>query len=378
MTQRIQSVLVLLLVACVGAACSHPQRVPAVPQDLTERAELPGLPGIRFYTDGDPAIPAGIAIAAVERNMAYHAERDGGPPTRRDLLAISGGGDNGAFGAGLLVGWTAAGTRPEFDVVTGISTGALSAPFAFLGPDYDDELREVYTTISTDNVLEKRSPFAAFFDDAMADNAPLFEMVSRYADEEMLEEVARAYTEQGRMLFIGTTDLDASRSVIWDMGAIAASDHPDKLDLFRRILVASAAIPGAFPPTMIDVEVDGEAFQEMHVDGGARSQVFVYPSALHVSDIIDQRDFAELERNLYVIRNDRERMTWESVDRQTFKIAGRAISSLIHKEGIGDLYPPQAEAVEAARRKAAAGASACPGRWRTPRSCRSGTPAQTA
>jgi predicted acylesterase/phospholipase RssA len=187
-------------------------------------------------------------------------------------------------------------------------------------------------------VMTERSAFAAFFNDAMADNAPLFEMVSRFANDDMLAKIANEYTEKGRLLFIGTTDLDASRSVIWDMGAIAASDYPDKLTLFRRILVASAAIPGAFPPTMIDVEADGQRFQEMHVDGGARSQVFVYPAAVRASDIIKKQRFQVGDRYLYVIRNDRTEQSWASVERQTVSIAGRAISSLIHKEGMGDLY----------------------------------------
>ncbi len=328
----------MVAVALLGAACSHPERGPAVPQALTFEAEVPGMPGVRFFIDGDPHVLADIAVAAAKRTIAYNAKQGITGPPDRHLLAISGGGDNGAFGAGLLVGWTAAGDRPEFAIVTGISTGALTAPFAFLGPDYDGALREVYTTISADDVLEARTPFAAFFDDAMTDNAPLFQLVSRYANEDMLAKIAHEYTEKGRMLFIGTTNLDAPESVIWNMGAIAASDHPDKLNLFRRILVASAAIPGVFPPAMIDVEANGRTYQEMHVDGGARSQVFAYPSALKSAEIIREHQFAVGERSLFIIRNDREQQPSATVERQTAAIAGRAISSLIHKEGIGDLF----------------------------------------
>lgn len=331
-------ILVALLVAVAVVGCSHPARIPAVPPTLSEQAHVPGLPpNARFYTDGDPAIIAEAAIAAAQRSQAYYRQQGIKDP-ERNLLAISGGGDNGAFGAGLLLGWTDAGDRPEFDVVTGISTGALTAPFAFLGPDYDDELKEVYTTISADNVMQERSPFAAFFNDAMTDNEPLFEMVSRYADADMLAKIAREYEERGRLLLIGTTDLDASRTRIWNMSAIAASDYADRVNLFRRILVASAAIPGVFPPAMIDVEVDGRRYQEMHVDGGARSQAFAYPTALRTADIIKQERFRIGKRNLYIIRNDREAQTWASVDRQTLAIAGRAVSSLIHKEGMGDLF----------------------------------------
>ena len=174
-----------------------------------------------------------------------------------NYLAVSGGGDNGAFGAGLMNGWTETGTRPEFKMVTGVSTGALIAPFAFLGPDYDAALREVYTTMTPEKVYRARGLSAALFDDAMADTTPLAEMIAKYADQKMFDAIAREY-QKGRLLLIGTTDLDAQRPVIWNIGAIAASGHPEALELFRKILRASAAIPGAFQPVLIDVEIDGQ------------------------------------------------------------------------------------------------------------------------
>jgi predicted acylesterase/phospholipase RssA len=162
------------------------------------------------------------------------------------LLAISGGGENGAFGAGLLVGWTAAGARPVFKGVTGISTGALTAPFAFLGSAYDDKLREVYTTITGKDVLESRGIYGVLFQDSMADNAPLRKTVAKYVDQAMLDAIGKE-SKKGRILLIGTTNLDAMRPVIWNIGAIANSGQPDRLKLVQDILVASAAIPGAFP-----------------------------------------------------------------------------------------------------------------------------------
>ena len=191
------------------------------------------------------------------------------------LLAISGGGENGAFGAGLLCGWTQQGTRPTFELVTGISTGALSAPFVFLGPSYDGQLRSVYTEITPERVLRKRWLTAALFDDAMADNAPLLRLISHYVDAAMLAAIAHAY-QSGRLLLIATTDLDAQQPVIWNIGAMAGSGHPRALDSIRRVLLASSAIPAAFPPVMIDVTLDGETRQEMHVDGGA----FAKPSSI--------------------------------------------------------------------------------------------------
>jgi hypothetical protein len=252
------------------------------------------------------------------------------PPV--NFLAISGGGENGAFGAGLLVGWTAAGTRPVFKGVTGISTGALTAPFAFLGSAYDDKLREVYTTITGKDVLESRGIYGALFQDAMADNAPLRKTVAKYFDQPMLDAIAAEH-KKGRILLIGTTNLDARRPVIWDIGAIAESGQPGALELVQDILVASAAIPGAFPPMMFNVEANGKVYQEMHVDGGASTQVFLYPPQLNI-----KASGVKRERNLYVLRNARLDPDWAQVDRRTMTIAGRAISSLIQTQGVGDLY----------------------------------------
>ena len=278
------------------------------------------------------------AIEGVKREMQYLIKSGhDGPLPPVNFLAISGGGDAGAFGAGLLVGWTQAGSRPEFKGVTGISTGALIAPFAFLGPEYDDELQAVYTTMSPDSIFETRNLLAALIDDALADTAPLARTVQQYVDEEMLRRIAEEYQEKGRLLLIGTTDLDARRPVIWNMGAIASSGSPDSLGLFRKILLASAAIPGAFPPVMFDVEVDGKQYQEMHVDGGAMAQVFLYPPGLNVREEAKARG-VDRDRTLYIIRNARLDADWASVERLTLDIVGRAISSLIHSQGIGDLF----------------------------------------
>ena len=193
------------------------------------------------------------------------------------LLAVSGGGENGAFGSGLLCGWSEHGTRPVFELVTGVSTGALTAPFAYLGSSYDPQLRAVYTD-SASSVFSKRGITAAVFSDALSDNSPLFKTISGYLDEAMLAALANAY-DDGRLLLIGTTDLDAQQPVIWNMGAIAKSGHPRALDTIRRILLASAAIPGAFPPTC-STWYWRKPYQELHVDGGAFAQAFLYPAGL--------------------------------------------------------------------------------------------------
>jgi predicted patatin/cPLA2 family phospholipase len=322
--------------ACLlSSGCAPLNRSAAVPVGSEEQATIPGMTGIRYWADApDTTGFRKDTMEAYVREQTYlAASGHQGQLPPADFLAISGGGENGAFGAGLLVGWTAAGTRPTFKGVTGISTGALTAPFAFLGPAYDSKLREIYTTLSSKDVLESRGLLAgALFDDAFADNMPLRRTVAKYFDQSMLDAIAVEH-RKGRLLLIGTTNLDARRPIIWNIGKIADSGQPGALELVQRILVASAAIPGAFPPMMIDVDVDGKRYQEMHVDGGASSQVFLYPPSLNVSTSGITR-----ERRLYVIRNARLDPDWAQVDRATFSIAGRAIDSLIQTQGLGDLY----------------------------------------
>jgi len=334
--------IVLAVVAVLAAlglrALKVPTRFPAVPAELMTRAEIPGIPGARYWvaTGVEPFVRDVIAARQREEAFLAGSGHTGElPPT--ELLAVSGGGDNGAFGAGLLCGWTDAGTRPAFKGATGISTGALIAPFAFLGPEYDHVLKAVYTSVKPMDIASKRNILAAINNDGMADNRPLWGLISKFVDEHLLARIAEEYGK-GRLLLIGTTNLDARQPVIWNMGAIAASGSPQALDLFRSILLASAAIPGAFPPTMIRVEVDGKSYEEMHVDGGASAQVFLYPVRTRS---VARAMGEELARSghVYVIRNSSlGPPDWEPVERRTISIAGRAVGSLIHTQGIGDLY----------------------------------------
>jgi predicted acylesterase/phospholipase RssA len=222
-------------------------------------------------------------------------------------------------------------------MVTGISTGALTAPFAFLGPAYDATLKEVYTTTRTRDVIRERGIISgALFDDALADTRPLRALLRRYITPELLSAIARE-NERGRLLLVATTNLDSQRSVIWNIGAIASCGRPGSLDLVRDVLLASAAIPVAFPPVLIDVQVDGKTYQEMHVDGGAASQLFLYPPSF---ELLAETETAgvERERRGYLIRNAPLDADRRVVPRQTLSIAERAISSLIQTQGHGDLY----------------------------------------
>ena len=308
-----------------------------VPRGQTSRASVLGLANERFFpAQGNAAMEHEYA-ESFRRRIAFLGGAAASAHHKFDILAISGGGEDGAFGAGLLCGWTDAGTRPVFELVTGVSTGALTAPFAFLGSAYDPGLRDVYTGISIAQVLRQRYLTAALLDDALADTAPLFETISRHVDERMLAAIAQGYRE-GRMLFVGSTNLDAQTPVIWNIGAIAASGDPRALNLVRKLLLASASIPGAFPPQMIDVTVDGQPHQEMHVDGGAFAQLFLYPASITVSRrerLRRRQTVASIEA--YIIRNARLDPDWAAVDRRTMTIAARAISTMIASAGFNDI-----------------------------------------
>ncbi len=327
----------LLVAGLAIGACSLPERINAVPLDAVEQVKVVGISNARFYVDtGGPAMAA-EGLAAYQREIAWRqSQRLSGPLPPAHFLAISGGGDDGAFGAGLLTGWTKRGDRPEFKLVTGISTGALSAPFAFLGPEYDEALAAVYTKTKPDDIFTKRSFLAVFTSDAFSDTTPLYKTMSKYLNMDMMRKIAREY-DKGRLLLISTTQFDAAKPVIWNIGAIAKVDTPEALELIRRILIASAAVPGAFPPVMLDVEVNGRKYQEMHVDGGAVAQVFLYPPTLDVG-AVSRREHVQRKRSAYIIRNSKLSSPWEDVPRRTLTIAGRAISMLIASNGVGDMY----------------------------------------
>ena len=334
-----RSLLASAALAAGLPGCSIPTRLAAVPSGRASAATVLGVPNERFFVT-ETAGQAALQQEFINAAMRFSASRGlpaTAPPPALDLLGVSGGGENGAFGAGLLNGWTERGGRPIFFLVTGISTGALSAPFAFLGSAWDAKLKGVYTDITLADVMEQRGLTAAIWDDGMADNSPLLRTISRYFDEAMMAEIARAYGS-GRLLLIGTSDLDAQMPVIWNIGAIAGSGHPKALDTMRRILLASAAIPGAFSPVLFDVTLDGQPLQELHVDGGAFAQVFLYPAS--VSRYRQERiarGITVAPVRAWVIRNARLDPEWASVDRRTLSIAGRAISSMIAASGYNDV-----------------------------------------
>lgn len=319
----------------LATGCATPKRINAVPAGLTAQAE-PLIPRVRYFPDRDPGPFTALAIDAQAKEAAWLKQSGHqGPLPPAAILAISGGGGDGAFGAGLLAGWTKAGDRPAFRLVTGVSTGALIAPFAFVGPKYDAVLHKAYTATSDSDIFKKRPFLSAIFQDALTDTGPMANLVDHYLTQEVLNDIAAEYAK-GRVLLVGTTNLDAREPVYWDMGAIASHPGPEAMQLFRQIILASAAIPGLFPPVMIDVTVGGQRYQEMHVDGGATRQVFMYPQTLHLGDMAQTRR-VERKRAIYILRNARLDPDWASVDRRILSILGRSVSSLIQTQGLGDL-----------------------------------------
>ncbi len=262
------------LVACAGCILSSEERRwPIPPEARTGRlldASQPQAP----YEPVDPqminALKDSLRAKTCPVETVSHEEKR--PPV--NVLAISGGGSYGAFDVGVLNGWSASGARPVFDVVTGVSTGAFIATFAFLGPDYDDFIRDSYINARTKDIYETRTWVSILNSDSIASSRPLKNKIEAVFTPRLLKAVAKEHA-QGRRLYVGTTNLDTRRFVVWDMGAIAASDRPDALELYRKIILASGSVPGFFPPVLIEVELDGVRYHEMHVDGGASTSVFV-------------------------------------------------------------------------------------------------------
>jgi predicted acylesterase/phospholipase RssA len=327
-----------LLAAAVGlglGGCAQLAPRQAVPELAASRAEVQGYSQIRVW--GDTAGPALDAILKTEQIRARQLAQQNTvvANSTHDILALSGGADDGAFGAGLLFGWTERGNRPQFSTVTGVSAGALIAPFAFLGPAYDPELCEIYTAYGGERIYRTQLLSGLLGGNALADNAPLAELIAQHVTRDLMRALARERAK-GRLLIVGTTNLDAQRPVFWDIGRIAQSGRPDALELIRHILLASAALPGLFPPVRIRVVVDGEAFEEMHVDGGPTRQVFLAPADLSFRDI-DRATGTRTTRRLWVIRNSKIAPEYAMTADRTLTISQRSLETLTKYQGLGDL-----------------------------------------
>ena len=317
----------------------------ALPTDLISEAIIPGMPDVRASA-GRPS-----AAVAADLTLSFKQESPTEFPIGPDgyvhyaHLALSGGGANGAFGAGFLNGWTKTGTRPVFKIVTGVSTGALMAPFAFLGPEYDDALREFYTTTASRNIFTMLSILPQLLGgESFADTGPLRTLIEQHVTPEFLRQIARAH-ESGRRLFMGTTNLDSQRFVVWNMGLIATSGQPEALELFRKVMLASASVPVAFPPVFFDVAAGGRRYDEMHVDGGVAANVFYSGGLFNFSAARAGIGRGEGREDIYIIHNGQLLPVADQTARSLRSIALRAFESATKAAFVGDLFRVYAVAV---------------------------------
>jgi hypothetical protein len=268
-------------------------------------AQIPGMPDARFFADVVPDFQRAL------------------PSEPGPWLILSTGGEEGAYGAGFLNGWLQTGTRPQFSVITGVSTGALMATYVFAGPQFAEDLHQVYSTISATDIFE-----VAATPESLVDTWPLAKMIDKRVTPEMLAAIAAEY-KKGRRLFVLTTDLDAGRTVVWNMGAIAAHGDDAALKLFRQVLLAAASIEGMFPPVMINVEANGRQFQEMHGDGGVLGPLFFGPEVYLVPGSPLKLPATEL----YVIFNGKLTTEFSETSRTTAGILGRTIGLALKAGG---------------------------------------------
>lgn len=332
--RMVQCGLALAAAFSLSACAAVPIRE-AVPEPLVVDAQLVGATDVRIW--GDARIPHLDRMLAAELPALKQrfSERMKAGNTVSHIIAISGGADDGAFSAGLIVGWGETGLRPEFDLVTGISAGALVAPFVFLGKDYDDELSEIFTVHDAGDIYKPDVMAGLFGGDALADSGPLAALIAKYVDEKLLARIAEERAK-GRLLFVGTTNIDAQRPVFWDMGRLAQSKSPHAIEIFRKVLLASASVPGVFPPVRFPVVANGRSFEELHVDGGPTREVFFAPSDFSFKSI-DKALGRSIPRRLYIIRNGKLGPEFKVTKETTLGIAQRSIETLTKYQGIGDL-----------------------------------------
>lgn len=330
--RRTQRWLGLLVAGLVLAGCGSTPRKDPVNENNIQSANIDGMADIRFV----PSTRAGID-AYLQELKTVVPKRGDDPKRASNYLSLSGGGDNGAFGAGVLSGWSKQGTRPEFDQVVGISTGALVAPFAYLGSDYDEKLQTVFTTTSPEDIYKDRSLVAVLFGASLADNTPLLNLIKNTIDADMLNQIANVYEQKGRLLLLGTTNIDTGQLVVWNMGKIAALRTEASTSLFHRIMLASAAVPGVFPPELFEATVDGMQYHELHVDGGLSVQIYLYPAAVS-KRALETGIVKSRPRQAYIIRNASISIEQTKTEVSSLGVLGKSYKKILQAQGVGNLY----------------------------------------
>ncbi len=321
-----------LSLAVGGCASTTPRTAYSLAE--AESAGVPGMPAnVRFYADAPASVFERFRQEVASQAQARHE--------RVTVLALSSGGSDGAFGAGFLKGLTESHQRPSFTIVSGISTGALMAPFAFLGPQYDATLQDLYTNGYASALVKDASVLNALVGNAFVDSDKLGKFIAHYIDQPILDAVAAEH-RKGRRLIVVTTNIDQQRSVVWNMGAIANSHAPNALALFRQVLAASASIPALFPPRLIEVESGGHPFQEMHVDGATVRQIYVAPDQLIYGGSAGPSPISDL----YVLVNNKIDPAFKVVENSTVSVAARGLSTILKREGRSNVLASYAYAAQ--------------------------------
>ncbi len=311
MGHRMCLIMSIMIALAVSACTTLPRQTFTMSEQ--ERASPGGFAEIRQWADAPPhELAESVKLGRL------------GDAGRIDVLAISGGGSGGAFAAGLLKGWTESGQRPQFSIVTGVSTGALIAPFAFLGSDYDDQLEQLYRSGAAETLQRPQDPISILSGNGLLDPTPLRQLIETWLDPALLARIATEH-RKGRRLFVITTNLDAQRPTLWDVGKIANSGRADALTLLRDILLASASIPAVYPPVFIRSQAAGKQLDEMHVDGAATMQLFLPIEAMSYTTAFRR------PRNvhLWVIINNTLPPEFDMADQGTFSVAYRSLSTLM-------------------------------------------------
>ena len=316
--RRLVTALVIAPLSLMIAGCASLPRTPYTAADAS-LAHVLDLTDLRRYAD-EPATTFRLDKPLPRGPLTY--------------LALSGGGADGAFGAGVLNGWSEAGTRPSFSIVSGVSTGALIAPFAFLGPGYDETLRNFYTSGVAESLLDSPNPFNAIFGSGLFGNTRLRELVAQYIDASFVANVAAEHA-RGRLLFVVTTNLDSQRTAIWNMGRIAALGTQDGLNLFRDVVTASASLPAVFPPMLVNAEANGKRFEEMHVDGGVMAPVLTLPDTYLLRNAAIDK-LSDLQ--IYILINNKIEPDFQLVTNRAIDIAARSSSTIVKAQTRSILY----------------------------------------
>ncbi|MCE2573458.1 patatin-like phospholipase family protein [Motilimonas eburnea] len=325
-----------LLVAVLTTGCSAPYRDAVEPEQISQFTPLEQT-NLRYWGD---ATEYQFSQSAMDKFIAQQSRSgllydDQGEFLPAYHLALSGGGESGAFGAGVLSAWSENGDRPTFTTVTGVSTGAIISVFAFLGSDYDDMLTGFYTGVTDNDLYEKKFALTALFSTSLVDTKRYQNIVRNTLNADLVAEVAKEYNK-GRLLLVGTTHLDAQRPMIWNMGEIAKQGTPESVKLFQDIILASSSIPGVFPPQLIDVTDGIETKQELHVDGGVTNQVFLFPS--NFNEVRGDHKANEREHHVYVIRNTEMLPKWHNIELNIENIALRSLATVLKFQGKGDVH----------------------------------------